>query len=242
LADRKIRTRYLHSEIETLERSEIIRELRLGKFDVLVGINLLREGLDLPEVSLVAVLDADQEGFLRSRTSLIQTVGRAARNERGMAILYADRMTDSMRAAIEEMDRRRAVQREYNAEHGITPRSIVKSVDEIRFTTRVADAREDPVPRAEPLALVGKAAADWTEAGPDERAAILATLEQEMRRAADDLDYELAAQIRDQILDLRAAGTARTRGRADERTGAGAGSVGAEAGARSGPGRRRRGR
>jgi excinuclease ABC subunit B len=180
--------------------------LRLGEFDVLVGINLLREGLDLPEVSLVAVLDADQEGFLRSRTSLIQTVGRAARNERGKALLYADRMTDSMRAALEEMDRRREVQRAFNTEHGITPRSIVKSVDEIRLTTRVADAREDPVPRAEPLALMGKAAADWVQADAEDREALFALLEQEMRKAADDLDYELAAQIRDQLLDLKAAG------------------------------------
>ena len=212
LAQVGVRVRYMHADIDAIERMDIVRGLRLGEFDVLVGINLLREGLDLPEVSLVAVLDADQEGFLRSRTSLIQTVGRAARNEQGMAILYADRVTDSMRDAMEEMDRRRAVQRAYNAEHGISPRSIVKSVEEIRFTTRVADAREDPVPRAEPLALVGKAAADWAEAGAPEREAILATLEQEMRRAADDLDYELAAQIRDQILDLRAAGGARGPG------------------------------
>jgi excinuclease ABC subunit B len=236
--------------VDAIERMDIVRGLRLGEFDVLVGINLLREGLDLPEVSLVAVLDADQEGFLRSRTSLIQTVGRAARNERGKAILYADRVTDSMRAALEEMDRRRVVQRAYNAEHGITPRSIVKSVDEIRFTTRVADAREDPVPRTEPLAVLGKAAADWAEADPAERDAIVATLEQEMRRAAEDLDYELAAQIRDQILDLRAAGGPRRRGHADERTpgrgGAGGpdqdGAGAVAGGAKGRGGRRRRGR
>ena len=219
-----VRVRYMHSDIDAIERMDIVRGLRLGEFDVLVGINLLREGLDLPEVSLVAVLDADQEGFLRSRTSLIQTVGRAARNERGKAVLYADRVTDSMRAALEEMDRRREVQRRYNERHGITPTSIVKSVEEIRFTTRVADAREDPVPRTEPLSLIGKAAADWEGADPGRRDAILDELEREMRRAADDLDFELAAQIRDQILDLKAAaragpsrsprgGTGRRRGR-----------------------------
>src|SRR6266480_818929 len=136
-----VRVRYLHSEIDAIERVEIIRGLRLGEFDVLVGINLLREGLDLPEVSLVAILDADQEGFLRSDRSLIQTVGRAARHLSGRAILYADRVTGSMQRAMEEMERRRARQQAYNAEHGITPRSIVKSVDQVRFATRVADAK-----------------------------------------------------------------------------------------------------
>ena len=206
-----VRVRYMHSDIDAIERMDIVRGLRLGEFDVLVGINLLREGLDLPEVSLVAVLDADQEGFLRSRTALIQTAGRAARNERGRAVFYAERVTDSMRAALEEMERRRVVQRAFNLEHGITPRSIVKSVAEIRFTTRVADAREDPVQRAEPLALLGKAAADWTNAAPAERAALFTMLEQEMRKAADDLDYELAAQIRDQLMDLKAAGAGGAR-------------------------------
>jgi excinuclease ABC subunit B len=201
----------MHSDIDAIERMDIVRGLRLGEFDVLVGINLLREGLDLPEVSLVAVLDADQEGFLRSRTALIQTAGRAARNEQGRAVFYAERVTDSMRAALEEMERRRVVQRAFNLEHGITPRSIVKSVAEIRFTTRVADAREDPVQRAEPLALLGKAAADWTNAAPAERAALFTMLEQEMRKAADDLDYELAAQIRDQLMDLKAAGAGGAR-------------------------------
>ncbi|MDO8666038.1 MAG: excinuclease ABC subunit UvrB [Gemmatimonadales bacterium] len=201
-----VRVRYLHSDIDAIERMDIVRGLRLGEFDVLVGINLLREGLDLPEVSLVAVLDADQEGFLRSRTALIQTVGRAARHEQGRAILYADRITDSMKAAIEEMDRRREVQRRYNTEHGITPRSIVKSVDEIRFTTRVADAREDPVPRVEPLSVIAQAGHSWADASAEERAKILDELDREMRRAADDLDFELAAQIRDQVLDLKAAG------------------------------------
>ncbi len=201
-----VRVRYMHSDIDAIERMDIVRGLRLGEFDVLVGINLLREGLDLPEVSLVAVLDADQEGFLRSRTSLIQTVGRAARHEQGSAILYADRMTNSMTAALEEMERRRTVQRQYNADHGITPRSIVKSVAEIRFTTRVADAREDPVPRAEPLSVIAQAGASWADADAATRQRIVAELEQEMRRAAADLDFELAAQIRDQLLDLKASG------------------------------------
>ena len=138
-----VRVRYLHSEIDAIERVEIIRGLRLGEFDVLVGINLLREGLDLPEVSLVAVLDADQEGFLRSDRSLIQTVGRAARHLYGRGILYADRLTGSMQRALDEMSRRRSLQRAHNAEHGITPRSIVKSVGEVRFATRVADARSE---------------------------------------------------------------------------------------------------
>ncbi len=216
LAQVGVKVRYMHSDIDAIERMDIVRGLRLGEFDVLVGINLLREGLDLPEVSLVAVLDADQEGFLRSRTSLIQTVGRAARNEHGRAIMYADRVTDSMRAALEEMDRRREVQRRYNEAHGITPRSIVKSVDEIRFTTRVADAREDPVPRTEPLSIVAKAGTSWEDASPAERKALLEELEAEMRRAADELDFELAAQIRDQVLDLKASGQTRRRADAQE--------------------------
>jgi len=212
LAQVGVRVRYMHSDIDAIERMDIVRGLRLGEFDVLVGINLLREGLDLPEVSLVAVLDADQEGFLRSRTSLIQTVGRAARNSEGKAILYADRITDSMKAAMEEMDRRREVQRAHNLEHGITPTTIRKSVDEIRFTTRLADAREDPVPRAEPLSVAAQAGVSWSDADPAERGRILAALEAEMRRAADDLDFELAAQIRDQIMDLKASGGGRKGG------------------------------
>src|SRR5881394_893314 len=138
-----VRVRYMHSDIDAIERMEILRGLRLGEFDVLIGINLLREGLDMPEVSLVAILDADQEGFLRSERSLIQTVGRAARNLQGRAILYADRITGSMQRALDEMDRRRGLQQEHNEQHGITPRSIVKSVDQVRFATRVADARAE---------------------------------------------------------------------------------------------------
>ena len=191
-----VRVRYLHSEIDAIERVEIIRGLRLGEFDVLVGINLLREGLDLPEVSLVAVLDADQEGFLRSDRSLIQTVGRAARNLNGKAILYADRVTGSMQRALEEMTRRRELQRQHNERHGITPRSIVKSVDQVRFATRVADAKTT------------KAAAPALHRPADvhEREALVRLLEQQMQAAAEELDFELAAVLRDQILELKAQG------------------------------------
>ena len=191
-----VRVRYLHSEIDAIERVEIIRGLRLGEFDVLVGINLLREGLDLPEVSLVAVLDADQEGFLRSDRSLIQTVGRAARNLNGKAILYADRVTGSMQRALEEMTRRRELQQQHNERHGITPRSIVKSVDQVRFATRVADAKTT------------KAAAPALHRPADvhEREALVRLLEQQMQAAAEELDFELAAVLRDQILELKAQG------------------------------------
>jgi excinuclease ABC subunit B len=188
-----VRVRYMHSDIDAIERMEIVRGLRLGEFDVLVGINLLREGLDLPEVALVAILDADQEGFLRSDRSLIQTVGRAARNLHGRAILYADRVTGSMQRALDEMDRRRDIQEAYNREHGITPVSIRKSVDQVRLVTRVADAREAvEVPaREEPAA-------------PADRETLIAALEEQMRAAAADLDFELAAQLRDQLFELRA--------------------------------------
>src|SRR3989440_30235 len=193
-----VRVRYLHSEIDAIERVEIIRGLRLGEFDVLVGINLLREGLDLPEVSLVAVLDADQEGFLRSDRSLIQTVGRAARHLSGKAILYADRVTGSMERALNEMNRRRVTQLAYNVEHGITPRSIVKSVGDIRFVTRVADARI-----AKPAAGALRRPADASE-----RDALIRLLEQQMQAAAEELDFELAAVLRDQLLELKAQGDA----------------------------------
>ncbi len=196
-----VRVRYLHSEIDAIERVEIIRGLRLGEFDVLVGINLLREGLDLPEVSLVAVLDADQEGFLRSDRSLIQTVGRAARHLSGRAILYADHVTGSMERALKEMDRRRETQLAYNLEHGITPRSIVKSVLDIRFVTRVADAR------------VAKAGAGEIRRPADagEREALIRMLEQQMQAAAEELDFELAAVLRDQLLELKADAPLRER-------------------------------
>jgi excinuclease ABC subunit B len=190
-----VRVRYMHSDINTIERMEIVRGLRLAEFDVLVGINLLREGLDLPEVALVAILDADQEGFLRSDRSLIQTVGRAARNSSGRAILYADRTTGSMKRALEEMDRRRSVQEAYNAEHGITPRSIYKSVDQVRLVTRVADARGAPAPDAAK-----------PELEKVDRATMIQVLEAQMREAAAELDFEQAAYLRDQIFELKVDG------------------------------------
>ena len=175
---------------------------RLGEFDVLVGINLLREGLDMPEVSLVAILDADQEGFLRSDRSLIQTIGRAARHMNGLAILYADRVTGSMERAIGETDRRRAIQRDFNTANGITPRGVMKSVDEVRFITRVADARGDretaaPAPRA----LGGERAARSRE----ELETLVGELETAMREAATALDFEAAARLRDQLFEVRTA-------------------------------------
>jgi excinuclease ABC subunit B len=194
-----VRVRYLHSDIDAIERMEILRGLRLGEFDVLVGINLLREGLDLPEVSLVAILDADQEGFLRSDRSLIQTVGRAARNVNGLAILYADRMTGSMERALAEMTRRRTIQVAYNLQHGITPRSIIKSLDEVRLTTRVADARTVKPERRKDERLVEL---DFRD--PAKRAQTIAALERQMKEAAANLEYELAAMLRDQVNELRA--------------------------------------
>jgi excinuclease ABC subunit B len=195
-----VRVRYLHSDIDAIERMEILRGLRLGDFDVLVGINLLREGLDLPEVSLVAILDADQEGFLRSDRSLVQTIGRAARNVNGRAILYADRITGSMQRALEEMTRRRERQQQHNREHGITPRSIVKSMEEVRLSTHVADARTE---RPEPRPAVQEQV-DLRD--PARRAAMIQALERQMREAAANLEFELAAMLRDQLTELRAMG------------------------------------
>ncbi len=192
-----VRVRYMHADINAIERMEILRTLRLGRIDVLVGINLLREGLDLPEVSLVAILDADKEGFLRNARSLIQTVGRAARNANGKAILYADRITESMRVCIDETERRRRVQTAHNEEYGIVPRTIRKSVEEIEFATRVADAREKPAARvAEP----GPEYAD--EVNAEE---FIKIVEQEMAKAAESLDFERAAALRDQLFELKAA-------------------------------------
>jgi excinuclease ABC subunit B len=193
-----VRVRYLHSDIDAIERMEILRGLRLGDFDVLVGINLLREGLDLPEVSLVAILDADQEGFLRSDRSLVQTIGRAARNVQGRAILYADRITGSMQRALDEMDRRRSIQRAHNEAHGIVPRSIVKSTDEVRLSTHVADARTERAPAR------GSVAETLDLRDPKRRAAAIATLERRMREAAANLEFEHAALLRDQLNELRA--------------------------------------
>jgi excinuclease ABC subunit B len=195
-----VRVRYLHSDIDAIERVEILRGLRLGDFDVLVGINLLREGLDLPEVSLVAVLDADQEGFLRSDRSLIQTVGRAARHINGRAIMYADKMTGSMQRALAEMDRRRERQRAHNVEHGITPMSIVKSLDEVRLSTKVADSRTE-----RPDSRKKKGAPEIDLHDPEQRKVAIAALEQQMREAAANLEFEVAALLRDQLNTLRAA-------------------------------------
>ncbi|MBL8976856.1 MAG: excinuclease ABC subunit UvrB [Gemmatimonadetes bacterium] len=194
-----VRVRYLHSDIDAIERMEILRGLRLGEFDVLVGINLLREGLDLPEVSLVAILDADQEGFLRSDRSLIQTVGRAARHVNGRAILYADRMTGSMERALAEMGRRRERQLAHNREHGITPRSIIKSMEQVRLTTRVADARTEKPEKPAEERLV---ALDFRD--PAKRAQTIAALERQMKEAAANLEFEVAAMLRDQVNELRA--------------------------------------
>jgi excinuclease ABC subunit B len=193
-----VRVRYMHSDIDAIERMEIVRGLRLGEFDVLVGINLLREGLDMPEVSLVAILDADQEGFLRSDRSLIQTIGRAARHVNGLAIFYADRITGSMQRALDETSRRRAVQMAHNEKHGIVPRGVEKSVDEVRFITRVADARDEREERAAKRAA--PAAAKAAEA-----AQLVEELEAAMKQAAAALDFEAAAKLRDQIFELRAA-------------------------------------
>ncbi|MCA1714348.1 MAG: UvrB/UvrC motif-containing protein, partial [Gammaproteobacteria bacterium] len=201
LGEHGVRVRYLHSDIETVERVEIIRDLRLGKFDVLVGINLLREGLDMPEVSLVAILDADKEGFLRSAGSLIQTIGRAARNLRGKAILYADRVTNSMQKAIEETDRRRAKQVEYNAEHGITPQSIVRAVMDI-----MEGARSEPGMQKKGRGKgrrVAEEAEDYARLTPNQVGTRLKALEQQMYQHARDLEFEDAARVRDQIRRLR---------------------------------------
>ena len=188
-----IRVRYLHSEIDTLERIQIIRDLRLGEYDVLVGVNLLREGLDLPEVSLVAILDADKEGFLRGETSLVQTIGRAARNVNGTVLMYADRETDAMAAAISETDRRRAIQLAYNEEHGITPETVRKGISEMAEFL----AMEDRAPRKRR----GRRSGEFKD--PEELERTIVALEEEMLAAADDLRFEEAARIRDELRELR---------------------------------------
>lgn len=187
-----IKVKYLHSDIKTLERTEIIRDLRLGEFDVLIGINLLREGIDVPEVSLVAILDADKEGFLRSERSLVQTIGRAARNENGKVIMYADKMTDSMTKAIEETQRRRSIQEAYNKEHGIVPKTIIK---EIRDLIRISKDNEEE----ENVSLTEQ----YESLNKDEKKELLFELESQMKQAAKDLDFEKAATLRDTILELK---------------------------------------
>ena len=195
LQEMGVKVHYLHSEIETIERVEILRDLRLGVYDVVVGINLLREGLDLPEVSLVAILDADKEGFLRSEGSLIQTIGRAARHVEGSVIMYADRVTDSMRRAIGETNRRRGVQRAYNEQHGITPVGIKKEVRALSDRIRAADGTEAGAGGAVAIAAMPK----------DEAMRLVKDLESQMRRAAKELEFEKAAALRDQIVELRRA-------------------------------------
>ena len=186
-----IRVKYLHSDIDTLERSEIIRDMRLDVFDVLVGINLLREGLDIPEISLVAILDADKEGFLRSETSLIQTIGRAARNAEGHVVMYADNMTDSMRAAIEETNRRRQLQQKYNEEHGITPQTIKKSVrDLISISKEIA--KEEVRFEKEPESM-----------DEEELTKLIADVQKKMKKAAAELNFEAAAELRDKMVELK---------------------------------------
>ena len=186
-----IRVKYLHSDVDTLERAQIIRDMRLDVFDVLVGINLLREGLDIPEISLVAILDADKEGFLRSETSLIQTIGRAARNAEGHVLMYADHMTDSMRVAIEETNRRRAIQQAYNEAHGITPQTIQKAVQDLISISKVI-AKEEMKFEKDPESM-----------SREELEKLVAKVEKQMRKAAADLNFEAAAELRDQMVDLK---------------------------------------
>jgi excinuclease ABC subunit B len=190
-----IKVQYLHSEVKTLERIEIIRELRMGKYDVLIGINLLREGLDIPEVSLITILDADKEGFLRSERSLIQTIGRAARNANGHVIMYADRMTNSMELAISETRRRRAIQEEYNEKHGITPKTIQKAIRDVIRATHAAEEQEEYTP-----------AASFSKMNKKEREKLIATMEKEMKAEAKALNFERAAELRDLLLELKAEG------------------------------------
>ena len=190
-----IKVQYLHSEVKTLERIEIIRDLRLGIYDVLIGINLLREGLDLPEVSLVAILDADKEGFLRSERSLIQTSGRAARNANGQVIMYADKITNSMEIAINETKRRRTIQEEYNQKHGITPKTIQKEIRDVIRATHAAEDQE-----------VYNPASQYENLSKKEREKVIKEMEKEMKEAAKALNFERAAELRDLVLELKAEG------------------------------------
>ena len=191
MKDAGIRVKYLHSDIDTLERAEIIRDMRLDVFDVLVGINLLREGLDIPEISLVAILDADKEGFLRSETSLIQTIGRAARNAEGHVIMYADTMTDSMRAAIDETERRRRIQQKYNEEHGITPQTIKKAVRDLISISKVIEKEEMRFEK------------DPESMNREELEKLIEKVQKQMKKAAADLNFEAAAELRDKMVELK---------------------------------------
>jgi len=216
LQELDFKVHYLHAEIDTLQRVQILKDLRLGTYDVIVGINLLREGLDLPEVSLVAILDADREGFLRSETALIQTMGRAARHISGRVILYADEITDSMRRAIDETNRRREIQVQYNAEHGITPESIVKPIRDLIDLQQVSEEIETYQPAQEiltaeeliKLAETQRVKVPWDVArllmlSPAELEQTIAALERAMRRASAGLEFEKAGVLRDQIAELR---------------------------------------
>jgi excinuclease ABC subunit B len=201
-----IKCRYIHSEVKTLERVEILRDLRLGKIDVLIGVNLLREGLDLPEVSLVAIMDADKEGFLRSQTSLTQTIGRAARNERGRVIMYADKITESMRKTIEDNEKKRSKQIAYNTEHGITPKTVLKSKDEILKQTSVADAKygDDEVHyyvEPEEITIAADPIVQYMNRQQLEK--VIAETEKRMNKAAKDLDFMDAAKLRDELFALQ---------------------------------------
>jgi excinuclease ABC subunit B len=202
LADIGIRVQYIHSEIDALQRVEILRNLRLGNFDVLIGVNLLREGLDLPEVSMVAILDADKEGFLRSERSLIQTAGRTARNVNGKVVMYADKITDSMLRMINETTRRREKQMSYNKEHDITPKTIFKTYDEVMASTAVADVKSarDIRKERETLPLVADSIVRYLT--PEQRTDLLEELNKEMIKASHDLEFERAAQLRDEIRRL----------------------------------------
>ena len=190
LKERNYKVAYLHHETKTLERTETIRQLRLGKIDVIVGINLLREGLDIPEVSLVCILDADKEGFLRAKRSLVQTIGRAARNENGEVIMYADTMTESMQSAIDDTNRRRSIQMKYNEEHGIVPHTVKKSV-------------ADAIRGVETQEMAAKYMKKHNRMGKKEKAKMIDNLEKEMREAAKSLDFERAAELRDIIFELK---------------------------------------
>ena len=209
LKDRGLKVQYLHSDIKTLERLDVLSDLRSGTYDVVVGINLLREGLDLPEVSLVAILDADKEGFLRSRTSLIQTMGRAARHDQGRVIMYADNVTDSMKAAIDEVNRRRKIQIKYNRYHRITPVSISKPIRD-----RIVEKETDSTILLDPRQILKGRSLDAADVDmrqvsqltPDDLSRLVRLMTRQMHQAAKNLDFEIAARIRDRILEIKSLG------------------------------------